>query len=249
MTVQEALYELGVRSDTLTEAEKEKLDRDGYLPLEGIFTRDQAAEMHAVMEELFAREKTGTPEGPSECGQMQNKAPVFDICVTHPRVLAAVAHVLQGDVMSQGVHSRPNPPGTSNQGLHIDWSGPATEPGDYYVCNSIWPLADFTEENGATIVIPGSHRWARNPDATTDELFADHPQQIQLVAPVGTVVIFNSHLWHGAAANRSNAFRPNLTSYWCRRRWPHAPVGPNRLSHEAAARLSEAAQCFFDPPE
>ncbi len=39
----QALYELGVRDDTLTITEKEKLDRDGYLPLEGIYTREQAA--------------------------------------------------------------------------------------------------------------------------------------------------------------------------------------------------------------
>ena len=40
-----ALYELGVRDDTLTTVEKEQLDRDGYLPLEGVFTREHVARM------------------------------------------------------------------------------------------------------------------------------------------------------------------------------------------------------------
>jgi ectoine hydroxylase-related dioxygenase (phytanoyl-CoA dioxygenase family) len=133
------------------------------------------------------------------------------------------------------------------QGLHIDWSGPATQPGEYYVCNSLWPFTDFTLENGATRVVPGSHRWSLNPQDAPIDPMEKHPDEIQLVAPLGTVVIFNSHLWHGACENRSNAMRGNVTSYWCRWTWPHAEAATNRLTREAANRLGQALY-LFDPP-
>jgi hypothetical protein len=59
MEFRQALYELGVRDDTLNTAEKQQLDRDGYLPLEGIFTRAQAERMFAAHKKLWAIEKTG----------------------------------------------------------------------------------------------------------------------------------------------------------------------------------------------
>ena len=242
MTFQEALYELGVRDDTLSPQEKQHLDEQGYLPLDNIISHEQAARMRQAMEELFALEKTGQPDGASECGNMQNKSDAFDVCITHPRVLAAIAHVLREEFKSLGVHTRPNPPGMARGGLHVDWSGPPPAAGQYSVCNSMWPLCDFTEENGATSVVPGSHRSGQTPDVLDDPL-AIHPQEIQIVVPLGTVVIFNSHTWHSANANRSSAPRPNVTSFWGRKTFGSFT---SALSRDTAARVPQAAQYLFD---
>ena len=95
MTLQEAVYALGVRDNTLTEQEKDKLDTDGYLPLPDILSTEEIAGIRAAKEKLYAIERTGQKDGPAECSYMQNKAPGFDICFTHPRVLGAIFHVLQ----------------------------------------------------------------------------------------------------------------------------------------------------------
>jgi hypothetical protein len=254
MTCQEALYALGVRENTLSEEEKLKLDRDGFLPLPGILSSEQIAQMRTAIENLFALEKTGEEGGPSECGNMQNKAPDFDICLTHPRVLAAIAHVLREDFISLGVHSRPNPPGCGHQAFHVDYpydafkSGPPTKPGAYCVCNSIWLLTDFTEDNGATRVVPGSHLSGKHPKDAIDDLNAPHPREIKLLGSAGTVIVFNSHLWHGATLNRSVDDRPAVTSFWRRRDDPYMAnsFSPSALSVEAFARVSEAVRCLFE---
>lgn len=246
MQIAEAMYRLGIREDTLTDEEKHRLDFDGFLPLHGILTSAQISEMRAEMERLFELEQTGTPANPGDCGQLQNKSSAFDVCVSHPRVLAAVWHVLRADFRSFGVHSRPNRPGKGHQGLHEDWGGSPAKDGVYYHCNSIWPLADFTELNGATRVVPGSHRSGIN---VTDELpdpLARHPREIKLLAPAGTVVIFNSHLWHGATQNNSTQDRPNVTSFFGRRQYADKSGNPNFLSDEAYARLSEPVRSLFD---
>lgn len=247
MKFAEAMHLLGVRDDTLSSDEKAKLDRDGFLALPYIFTPEHALRMRAAMENQFVIEKTATgAEGShSECGQLQCKSDVFDICVTHPRVLAAIWHVLKDEFCSLGVHSRPNPPGKGHQALHQDTGDPLPGPGEYLVCNSIWPLTEFTRENGATRIVPGSHRSGKPPKEAGVDPQATHPDEILLTAPVGTVVIFNSHAWHGATLNRSQADRPNVTSYWCRKRNPFRQVQPGMLSPIAASRFSPAARELF----
>ncbi len=137
---------------------------------------------------------------------------MFDICFTHPRVLAAIARVLGGEFRLSSLNSRAVLPGQGLQGLHADWSGPVA-PGDYYVCNSIWLLDDFTAENGATRVVPGSHRSGKAAHEVMDDPAATHPEEILLIAPAGTVVIFNSHVWHGGTRNTTtDLFRPEPLS-------------------------------------
>jgi hypothetical protein len=83
-----ALDELGVRNDTLTDAEKERLDRDGYLPLENVFSRAQAVRMIETNSRPWVRDGTGQEGKETTVVQAQNKcdSDVYDICFTHPRV-------------------------------------------------------------------------------------------------------------------------------------------------------------------
>ena len=73
-------------------------------------------------------------------------------------------------------------------------------PDDYVVsCNTLWAVTDFTEENGATRVVPGSHARPRTEYTIEDTLPAEMVQ--------GSVMIFTSKLWHAGGSNRSNAVR------------------------------------------
>ena len=249
MTFQEALYALGVRENTLSEKEKMKLDRDGFLPLPNLVPLEQVGRMRSAMEKLFIEERTGEEGMHGECTNMQNKSTEFDICFTHPRFLAAVAYVLKGEFRSLGIHSRPNRPGRGHQPLHVDYGGPPPRLGEYYVCNSIWLLTDFTQENGATRVVPGTHRSGKHPQEVMKDPLEAHPEEIELIGTAGTVVVFNSHLWHGATLNRSQHDRPNLTSFWCLRNDPHTDRSSSDwgvLNDKTYAILSEAQRRLFD---
>ena len=75
---------------------------------------------------------------------------------------------------------------------------------DYEVMvNVMWTLDAFTEENGATIVAPGSHKWARDRMPRPDEL-------VSAVAPPGSAIIWLGSLLHGGAANASPKLRRGL---------------------------------------
>lgn len=251
MNTQEALHALGVRDDTLTADEKTFLDEQGYLPLPQILSAQQIQAMRSRMEAVIAAEgdAVGTEfhqePGTIRFANLVNKGPEFQICFTHPRVLAGIAHVLNGDLKLSSLNGRFAEPGHGLQALHADWRGPV-EAGDYQVCNSIWLLDDFTEQNGSTRVVPGSHRSGKMPKDVMDDPRDPHPDEVLLTAPAGTVVIFNSHTWHGGTLNRAADYRRAIHSYYCRRHHPQQTDQRHWVLPETLDRLSNAARYILD---
>ncbi len=251
MDIKDALSELGVRADTLTPTEKNQLDRDGYLPLPGILSAEQITALRNRLDALVAAEGTEAGKevhqeaGTDRLSDLVNKDALFEVCFTHPRVLAAVAHVLQNDLKLSSLNARSALPGQGLQALHADWGG-AVAPDAYQVCNSIWLLDDFTAENGATRVVPGTHRSGQTPQEALTDPRAAHPDEVLLLAPAGTVVIFNSHTWHGGTLNRSDQPRRAIHSYFTRRDQPQQLDQQQYARPETRARLSAAAQTILD---
>jgi ectoine hydroxylase-related dioxygenase (phytanoyl-CoA dioxygenase family) len=251
MNIQDALTELGVRDDTLTREEKAKLDADGYLVLSNILSTEQLATMRQRLAQLLAIEGENAGKevhqeaGADRLSDLINKDPVFDVCFTHPRVLAAMKHVLGGEFKLSSLNFRAALPGSGLQDLHADW-GSAVAPGDYYVCNSIWLLDDFTENNGATRVVPGTHRSGNRPGDEMSKPSDTHPNEIRLIAPAGTVGVFNSHLWHGGTLNTTDAPRRAMHSYFCRRDQQQQLDQRHYVRPETLARLSPAARYILD---
>ncbi len=261
MTMDEALAALGVCDETLTPDEKTFLDEHGYLPLEGVFT-DQAAAFGARLVEiageegeragweLRARQGTGRVRfrkdpGAVRLGDLVNKDPAFAVCFTHPRVLAAMAHVLRKDFKLSSLNARFALPGHGLQPLHVDWRRRVT-PGAYHVCNSLWLIDDFTETNGATRVVPGSHRTGRLPEEDITNPSAPHPDEVLLLGRAGTVVIFNAHTWHGGTRNRTDEPRRAVHAYFCRRHGTPQTDQRRYARPETHARLTDAAKFILD---
>ena len=78
-------------------------------------------------------------------------------------------------------------------------------------CNAMWMLDDFRDDNGATIVVPESHLFGRQPDP---ELYSE-ANWIPVEAPARSVMIFEGRTWHSTGANRSDQTRIGLTTNFC----------------------------------
>ncbi|MDA0334081.1 MAG: phytanoyl-CoA dioxygenase family protein [bacterium] len=251
MTSEEALAQLGAMPGLLTDEERAHLDEQGYLPLPGILSPAQVQTLRARFEELVAEEgdeagsEVHQEAGTNRLSDLVNKGACFEICFTHPKVLACIRHVLGHSLRLSSLNGRAALPGAGLQGLHADW-GAGVQPGDYYVCNSIWLLTDFTEENGATRVVPGSNRSGQHPKDALADATAPHPDQKILTAPAGTVVIFNSHTWHGGTLNRTATPRYGLHSYFTRRDQKQQTDQQKFIRPESYNRLSEAARTILD---
>ena len=128
--------------------------------------------------------------------------------VQHPTVLdttrAVLAHVTSFQLhLTQVIAIGPGEPG---QMIHRDqWAFDFFPfPDGYEVqCNTIWAMSDFTEENGATRIVPGSNRGPdRQEFAQSDTIAAEMSK--------GSVLFYNGSVYHGGGANRSNAVREGI---------------------------------------
>jgi len=247
MTINEALAEMGADAGLLADDEKAALDRDGWVLLRGVLSPDQIEALRLRQSDLLAAEGENAGKevhqegGTDRLSDLINKGSVYHVVLTQPRVLAAIAHVLGGDMKLSALNSRSALPGQGHQVLHADWGG-AVPPGEYQVCNSLWLLDDFLPDNGATRLVPGSHRSGRMPSDDMADTAAAHPDEIVLQAKAGDVAVVNSHTWHGGTTNVSGASRRVLHGYFSRRVHPAQLDQQKYFTSETRAQISEAAQ-------
>ena len=126
----------------------------------------------------------------------------FRELAAHPTVLGALDRVLGDHATSYQLHLTQVieiGPGEPAQLVHRDqWAFDFFPfPAGFEVeCHTMWAMNDFTEENGATRVIPGSHHW-------DDKLRPDVDETVPAEMPKGSVLLYLGSLYHGGGANRS----------------------------------------------
>jgi ectoine hydroxylase-related dioxygenase (phytanoyl-CoA dioxygenase family) len=134
----------------------------------------------------------------------------FERIPVHPNVLPIVEGVLDPQCLVSSLSSiaicqdeTPQPIHADDQLIPIPKPHPAT------VCNTMWALTDFTEANGATRIIPGSHTADRSPD------YGTHYDSIPAEMPRGSVLVWHGSLWHGGGANTTPERRVGIAMNYC----------------------------------
>jgi len=251
MNVGEAINKLGVRNDTLTAEESAGLDQDGFLHIASVLRAEQLEGIRRRMAGLLSEEgdRAGTEvhqeAGTDRLSNLINKGREFEVLFQAPKVLAAIAQVLHGDLKLSSLNIRSALPGSGLQDLHADW-GRLETPGDYQVCNSIWLLDDFTADNGATRAVRGTHLGTKTPGDEMANPSLTHPREELLLGKAGDVFVFNSHNWHGGTLNRTTKPRRAMHGYFCRRHQPQQLEQRRHLGAETIARLSEPVRVLLD---
>ena len=242
-TIDEALRELGVTDNTLTTQQKRALDEQGYVLFAAVMDKRWLAELRAAYEALHEADRRdagnfGTQkDGTRHVDDILNRSAAFDGVFTHPLVVAAAWRVFGREFRFARLHGRDPLPGFGQQGLHTDWQ-PRGDAAPYVVVNSIWMLDDFTRENGATRVVPGTHLLPNTPPKNLADPNAHHPDEIFVTAPAGSVLFFNAHLWHSGTRNGSKGLRRSLQCAYAAREIPSNLA----LTPGTVARLSPAAR-------
>src|SRR5437868_11972521 len=135
------------------------------------------------------------------------KSAMCQSMIIHPAILAVMDHfLLKG---CRGYHLNLTQaiqigPGEPQQVIHRDdlmfnFAHPEFEA----MINTMWAVDDFTAENGATHVVPGSHKWA------PDRLPEPH-EEVQGVMKRGSVLVWLGSLLHGGGANRTDRPRTGV---------------------------------------
>ena len=193
----------------------QRLKNDGYTIVEAAIEPNLIDELAATVErlerDLDAKPAMNGFEGDRTVRiyNLLAHAPVFAKVPVHPSVLPIIDAVLGGECLISSLASIAIDPGQIAQPIHADDQIiPIAKPHAPVVCNSMWALTDFTEENGATRLVPGSHR-SPNPD------YGGHYDSVAAVMPKGSVLIWDGSLWHGGGANQSRDRRTGIAMNYC----------------------------------
>ncbi len=194
-----------------------ELAADGVVVVDELVTPDVMDRACEELEPFVAATAVGVDDFSGHrtrrTGALVARSPTCRELVQHPLVLASAKSVL-GKATSFQLHLTqlisidPDEPA---QLIHRDqWAFDFFPfPADYDVqCNTIWAMTDFTEENGATRVIPGSNHFE-------DKLRLTQEDTVPAEMTKGSVLFYTGRLYHGAGANRSRETRRGINITYC----------------------------------
>jgi ectoine hydroxylase-related dioxygenase (phytanoyl-CoA dioxygenase family) len=194
------------------------LQRDGVCIVSDVLCEDALARLEDDLTPWIERSQAGaddfTGRHTKRTGALVARCPEVRPLVLHPMILEAANGFLGPYCERIQLHLTQTIdilPGETAQILHRDrlaWGGYIPKPIEPQF-NTIWALTDFTQENGATHVIPGSHLWPldRNPKSPDES--------VQATMRRGSVLCYSGTVIHGGGANRSDAARIGLNITYC----------------------------------
>ena len=140
-----------------------------------------------------------------------DKAPAVAELVANERTLSLLDATLEPNYLLSACLAILLHPGETAQPWHSDDTFVTIpRPRPWYAVSTIWAIDDFTAENGATEVIPGSHRWGGDEWAT-----GDRDDAVVAEMPAGSVIVFLGTTVHRGGANRSAGPRLAITPQYC----------------------------------
>lgn len=202
---------------------KERLDehaaqiaKDGYTILEDVLDPDFVAalvkDLTRLERELDIRPSRNEFEGTKTLrvynllahGKLWEQVPV------HESILPLVERVLDPGCLVSTLSSIGIDPGETEQPIHADDQLiPLGKPHAAVVCNTMWALTDFTDANGATRVVPGSH--LRDASPNFGQAYDSVPAEMRR----GSVLVWHGSLWHGGGANQTDERRIGIAMNYC----------------------------------
>jgi len=186
----------------------EIIDRDGALILEGVLTSAEldrvVAETRPYIEATRKGRDAFTGFSTTRTGALVARSPACRDLVMNARVLEAANKFLEPYCNRIQLHLTQIIrllPGQPAQVIHRDrWAWGTYLKGVEPQFNTIWALTDFTRENGATQVVPGSTQWP-------DDRRAEPGEITQAVMKRGSVLLYTGSVFHAGGANRSDGER------------------------------------------
>ena len=230
--------------ESTVRAHVERIARDGYTIVPDAIEPARLSALNADLlrlEQAFQIEPAGNPFEGAHTVRIYNllvHGRLYEEIPVHANVLPIVEGVLDQGCLISSLSSISIDPGEAAQPIHADDQLiPIPKPHPPTVCNTMWALTDFTDANGATRIIPGSHTADRSPT------FGQHYDSIPAEMPRGSVLVWHGSLWHGGGANQTTQRRVGVAMNYCAgyiRQQENQQLGiPRAIAKGFSSRLRE----------
>lgn len=143
----------------------------------------------------------GSEDGDSPIGDLMQSMlfedPAFEAALMNPALLAVATYMCgyRSVLFTMGCFMKG--PNKTALALHADTPGPSPLPAHAVECNLTYALTDFTEQNGATAFVPGSHKWCRQPQGEETKV-QGNARAVAVECPAGSLICWHGNTWHGA---------------------------------------------------
>ena len=192
----------------------QRLQIDGWSTVEGVIPASEVGPVRAEVEGV-----SSTYQGVHSAMGILDKVSSFLPYLSDERVLGVATRWFGPHVKISFTATLMTEPGDQRGRWHADWPYNQGKGGRIQVpypdfpmqLSTLWMLSDFTLENGGTLIVPGSHRTSDNPTGTMGvDRFKKYPTEMQATGAAGSVLVFDSRLWHATASNISDGPRVGM---------------------------------------
>jgi ectoine hydroxylase-related dioxygenase (phytanoyl-CoA dioxygenase family) len=228
-------------ADPEADAHASTIRREGFVVLREVLSPAEVAGQRAALAPYLQGKWMGRNDFEGFSSErvyaLLAKDPRLALLVDHPRLLAIVDRLLAPHYLLSAFLAIQVHPGETPQGWHFDDGGcRVPRPRPMHGVSAIWALDEFTEENGATQLIPRSHLWA-------DDAPPPHGEDAASICmPAGSVVVFAGNLVHRGGASRGGGTRLGVTPQYCQPWLRQLENMALAVPPDAARRLSPRIQ-------
>ncbi|MEE2658452.1 MAG: phytanoyl-CoA dioxygenase family protein [Candidatus Latescibacterota bacterium] len=235
------------------------IERDGFTLLEEVIP---AAEIGSIRNDVVAAQarhheesealknairKAGHRVGVEGVASMRgviNKTQSFAPYLVDERVIGVARHFFGEHIRISCTDCVVNLPDCGRGYWHADWPYnqtnasriPTPYPQAVLHLSSIWMISDFNTDNGGTLLVPGSHRVLQNPSSAElpdVDRDAPYPTEVHATGWAGSVLMYDSRLWHAVPSNNSDEARVALIIRFAPWWLSLEPTRPNSPEHTA----------------
>lgn len=195
----------------VTRADLKQVEENGYIVIDNVLSSDEITTIKNAILPLLNETGRNSFEGykTQRLYGVLNKTRAPDRLVDHPRILALLDKLFMPNYLLSQLQVINLLPGESGQPLHFDDGFyPIPRPRAPLGAATIWAIDDFTQSNGATVIVPNSHTWDDNQKPTAE-------QAKSAVMKAGSVLFYPGTFWHGGGANQSSGNRLAVTCQYC----------------------------------
>ena len=198
---------------SVDEALVQALNDDGVVIVRDVVSRPLIATLRAELEQAMAEDSVSYPDV-FDRGMVHNcmvRGPEMARMLDQPTMHAYLDAAFSNTCIAYAYQSSSLPPGQGNYGSRVHVDSPRFIPGYSTNLGVIFPLDDFTLENGATCYLKGSHMSEDRPDDNAFFASAD-----RAVCDAGDMILFHGRVVHASGFNSTKNTRHSLTINICR---------------------------------